>query len=168
MYAKVYTNTHDGTWYNNRVTYYGTPGTDGAFVEIWQDYEDHTATDQVYYFEQFNTAAGGTVDIGYELMGLNPALVLHRWHQYQFEVSTVGTSANHPFYIKNQQSSGTGDQIAGVTNNGSDAATVAMWIGNDTSVNPDTMYYVSSFDNTNFTNSITLTNKIVRAINYIP
>jgi len=161
LYAKVYTNTHDGTWYNNRVTYYGTPGTDGAFVEIWQDYDDHTATDQVYYFEQFNTAAGGTVDIGYELMGLNPALVLHRWHQYQFEVSTVGTSANHPFYIKNQQSSGTGDQIAGVTNNGSDAATVAMWIGNDTSVNPDTMYYVSSFDNTNFTNSITLTNKIV-------
>ena len=163
LYAKVYTNTHDGTWWNNKLTYYGTPGTAGAFVEIWQDYNDNTAldVDAIYYFEEFNSGAGGVLNVGFEKIGLNPALKLHRWHEYRFSVSTVGTSANHPFYIKNQQSLGTGDQInTTITGNGTDNGTVVLWIGNDTTNHPDTMYYVSSFNNTDFSNTITATSKI--------
>ena len=90
VYAKVYTNTHDGTWWNNKLTYYGTPGTAGAFVEIWQDYNDNTAldVDAIYYFEQFNLRAGGSAR-WLAQVGLNPALKLHRWHEYRFSVSTV-------------------------------------------------------------------------------
>jgi plastocyanin len=50
-----------------------------------------------------------------------------------FNVSASG----HPFYIKTAQSTGTGDQVAGVTNNGSEGDTVS-W----TPTSAGTRYYV--------------------------
>lgn len=161
IYQKAYTDGASGTWYNNRITYNGTPGTDGAFVEVWFDYNDYETERRVHYFEQFNSGAGGILDIEYEFLGKNIPLTLHRWHRYKFEVDTVGTSANHPFYLKTAQSLGTGDQITEtISSNGVDNGSVSIWIGNDPANHPDTMYYVSSFDNTDFTNTITLKNKV--------
>lgn len=161
LYQKTWTGGTGGTWFNNRITNYGTPGTDGAFVEVWFDYSEYDTDNAVYYFEQYNSGAGGILDIEYEFIGKNIPLVLHRWHRYAFEVNTVGTSANHPFYLKTAQSLGTGDQITDrISNNGTDNGTVNVWFGNDPADHPDTLYYVSSFDNTDFTNTVTLKNKV--------
>jgi subtilisin family serine protease/plastocyanin len=73
------------------------------------------------------TDRSGTID------GDNATVRIQTGDTVNFNVSASG----HPFYIKTAQSTGTGDQVAGVTNNGSEGDTVS-W----TPTSAGTRYYV--------------------------
>ena len=63
------------------------------------------------------------------------------------------TAAGHPFWIKTAATTGTGDAVTGVTNNGSDVATI-VW--DTTGVAPGTYYYICQVHGT-MTGIITIT-----------
>lgn len=67
--------------------------------------------------------------------GDNPTLAFNNGDIIDFVVNAVG----HPFYIKTAQTTGTGDQAAGVTNNGAPFGTV-QW----NTLIPGTFYYQCS------------------------
>lgn len=67
--------------------------------------------------------------------GDNPTIYLQRGLQYKFEVSASG----HPFYIKTNQSTGTGSQYtSGVVNNGAQDGTIYFTVPMDA---PERLYY---------------------------
>lgn len=68
----------------------------------------------------------------------NPTLYLQKGNTYKFAVNASG----HPFYLKTQTGTGTGDQYTdGVTNNGTDNGTVTLVLQHDA---PDQIYYQCS------------------------
>lgn len=66
--------------------------------------------------------------------GLDPALTFYEGDTINFTVS----AANHPFYLKTVQGAGTGNQISGVTNQGTTSGTVSWTPGVGTA---GTYYY---------------------------
>ena len=73
----------------------------------------------------------------------NPDLTLKRGETYIFNADVPG----HPFYIKTEQSLGTGDTYDnGVTNNGASSGTVTFTVPNDA---PSTLYYICEFHSFN-------------------
>ena len=67
--------------------------------------------------------------------GSDPDLTLNVGDTINFEVNTSG----HPFYLKTAAGTGTEDPISGVTNNGSESATIS-WTPDSTG----TFYYQCS------------------------
>lgn len=70
---------------------------------------------------------------------LNPDLTLKRGETYEFNTNVPG----HPFYIKSEQTTGTGDTYDnGVTNNGTSSDTITFTVPNEA---PNTLYYICEF-----------------------
>ena len=141
-------NMWDGWRYGAMFVYKGEPGTAGAYVEVWIQSKSFNH-DMLYYFEENNAGAGGTLDVGRRYLGVNPALELHRNNYYRFNVQTVGTTETHPLYLKTAASIGTGDQQTdGVTGNGASAGDVYILPSNDPGKAADSLFYQSSFSAT--------------------
>ena len=69
----------------------------------------------------------------------NPDLTLKRGQTYQFIMNSPG----HPFFIKNQQATGTGDAYnSGVTNNGASDEMITFTVPLDA---PNTLFYICEF-----------------------
>lgn len=82
----------------------------------------------------FNVVNNGLV--AYRIDGVdNPTLNLQRGQTYTFNVNAVG----HPFYIKTNQSTGTGGAYnVGVTNNGTQSGTITWTVAGNA---PSTLFY---------------------------
>ena len=88
---------------------------------------------------QFEVTNNGSSDYVIDGVGGNPDITLLRGFTYRFNVNASG----HPFWIKTDPGTGTGDQYNnGVTNNGEDVGIVQFVVPSDA---PSTLYYQCQF-----------------------
>jgi len=93
-------------------------------------------------FTQFDIINNSNVAYQYQSTGIgftqntdNPVLVINRGQKYHFNLNASG----HPFYIKTDNTTGTGDQYtAGVTNNGAQVGVVTFYVPYNA---PKELYY---------------------------
>jgi len=93
-------------------------------------------------FTQFDIVNNSNVAYQYQSTGIgftqntdNPVLVINRGQKYHFNLNASG----HPFYIKTDNTTGTGDQYtAGVTNNGAQVGVVTFYVPYNA---PTELYY---------------------------
>jgi plastocyanin len=80
----------------------------------------------------------------------NPDLTFQRGMTYTFTMDAAG----HPFYIKTDQSTGTGNAYnSGVSSNGSESGTITFTVPSDA---PNTLFYICEF-HSSMTGTITIT-----------
>jgi len=93
-------------------------------------------------FTQFDIVNNSNVAYQYQSTGIgftqntdNPVIVINRGQKYHFNLNASG----HPFYIKTDNTTGTGDQYtAGVTNNGAQVGVVTFYVPYNA---PTELYY---------------------------
>lgn len=93
-------------------------------------------------FTQFDIINNSNIAYQYQSTGIgftqntdNPVLVINRGQKYHFNLNASG----HPFYIKTDNTTGTGDQYtAGVTNNGAQVGVVTFYVPYNA---PTELYY---------------------------
>jgi hypothetical protein len=101
--------------------------------------------------ENFRVTNQGTTSYQIDFQS-NPTLTLARGNTYVFNLNLNGA---YPFWIKTQQSLGTGDAYnSGVSRNGSEFGLVTFVVPQDA---PDTLYYVSQ-NQTNLRGTINIVN----------
>lgn len=93
-------------------------------------------------FTQFDIVNNANIAYQYQSTGIgftqntdNPVIVINRGQKYHFNLNASG----HPFYIKTDNTTGTGDQYtAGVTNNGAQVGVVTFYVPYNA---PTELYY---------------------------
>jgi plastocyanin len=117
-----------------------------AFIKVWAEELPRSYNFAVSAPDSTAYSMSGSDRTG-NITGNNPTIEIKQGDSITFNVNATG----HPLHLKTAQTTGTGDQIVGVTNNGTDSGSVSY-----TFTTPGTYYYQCEY-HSSMTGTITIT-----------